>query len=130
LPLFFFDGVPVAGVEFPVGAFAGVAAGVAAGVVEAAGAFAGVAAGVAEGVPGSTRTAESSLEGFPVEDFSASSSFKSSVSRVARRFSHHSFSLATLPWISSRRFRNWTLTAISLADWKMNWPQLGARPLA
>lgn len=108
--------------------------------VDGAGALAGVPAGVegfagaAPSVPGSTRTASSSsLAGFPVDALSAdssSTSCRSSVSMVARRFSHHSFSSGVLLWMVSSFFRNWVFTAISFADWKMNWPQLDARPFA
>ena len=49
---------------------------------------------------------------------------------VARRLSHHSFSAGVLVWMASSFFRNCVFTAISFADWKMNWPQLGASPFA
>lgn len=114
MPFFFLldgvPGVPEAGVD-GAGALAGVPAGVEA------------SAGAAAGVPGSTRTASSSLAGFPVEVLSAASSStscSSSVSMVARRFSHHSFSAGVLLWMPSSVFRNCVFTAISFADWKMN----------
>lgn len=58
------------------------------------------------------------------------SSFMKSDWIVARRFSHHAFSDSVVSWISSRRLRTTVLAAISLADWKMVWPQLGERALA
>ncbi len=60
----------------------------------------------------------------------ASSSFIKSVLIDARRFSHQSFSACTCAWTSARRFRKTVFAAISLADWKIVWPQLGASALA
>lgn len=120
-PFFFLDG------ELDVEDGAG-EAGASAGASGSAG-----TSGAAGALPASTRTVSSSLADFPAEAFSAdssSSSCMSSVSIVARRFSHHSFSSAVLSCISPSFFRNCVFTAISFADWKMNWPQLGARPLA
>jgi hypothetical protein len=45
-------------------------------------------------------------------------------------FSHHSFSEAVFDVISPRRSRRCVFCAISEADWKMVWPQLGAKALA
>jgi len=87
--------------------------------------------GVPDGVLASTSTASSSLgalvAGFPA---SWSSSFMNSDWMVARLLSHHFFSSSALDWISSRRFRRMKLALISLADWKMIWPQLGVSAFA
>jgi hypothetical protein len=48
----------------------------------------------------------------------------------ARRLVHHCDSLGALARTSSRRSRMWLFWAISEADWKMVWPQLGANALA
>lgn len=46
------------------------------------------------------------------------------------RLAHHSFSASVWFVMSSRRLRSIVLAAISLADWKIVWPQLGASALA
>lgn len=61
---------------------------------------------------------------------SSSSSLRKSFWIDARRLSHHSFSAAAWDWISSSLLRRTAFDAISLADWKIVWPQLGARALA
>jgi hypothetical protein len=61
---------------------------------------------------------------------SPSSSFKNSCLIESLLFSHHSFSDSVCPWISSRRFRKMVFAAISLADWKIDWPQLLERAFA
>ena len=85
--------------------------------------------GVAEGVLVSTKTGSSSLATFALS-VSSSNSFMNSFLMVVRRFSHHSFSCSVCAWISSSRSRSVVLAAISFADWKMIWPQFGARALA
>ena len=94
---------------------------------------AGVAGGVAEGVFWSTNTGSSALATDGAWDTTLSppsSSLMNSFCICDRRFSHHCFSDSVWAWMSSRRFRSTVLAAISLADWKMVWPQLGARALA
>ena len=82
------------------------------------------------GVPASTRI-PSSLGAVACDlSTSLSSSFMKSEEMAARRFSHHSFSASVFAVISSSFFWNIVFAAISLAVWKMLWPQLGARPLA
>lgn len=108
----------------------------------------GVAAGVTAGVSCvSTSTGSSSLATLgtlvTLADLACSASSSAATATAAaltdsaaawttgpRRFSHHCFSWSTVSWISSRRSRRVVLAAISLADWKMIWPQLGARALA
>lgn len=61
---------------------------------------------------------------------SPSSSFMKSCWMVARRRSHHSRSASALPSMSSSFRRSAAFALISFADWKMVWPQPGARALA
>ncbi len=100
----------------------------------------GVAAGVAvvEGVSaGSTMTGSSSLAAlvWPFSDAPSSAGCcccwgMGSVLTSPRRLSHHSLSCSSCASISSRRSRRTLFAAISLADWKMIWPQPGRRALA
>jgi len=90
--------------------------------------------GVAEGVFCSTSTGSSSLAADGALETAglspASSSLMKSFWICARRFSHHCFSDSVCAWISSSRLRSIVLALISLADWKMVWPQPGASALA
>lgn len=82
------------------------------------------------GEPASTRIPSSLAGALGCDLASSSSSFMNSEEMALRRFSHHSFSESVLAWISSILVWNKVFAAISLAVWKMVWPQLGASPLA
>jgi len=88
------------------------------------------------GPPPSTMTASSSLPPFSpgVVGFATaappSSSFIKSDSILARLLSHQSLSTLACACTSSIRLRMMAWFIISLALWKILWPQLGAKALA
>ena len=84
----------------------------------------------------STKIASSSLLTLLVcvlpgtDNASDSISFRNSFLMESLLFSHHCFSDSVCAWISSNLFRKTVFAAISLADWKIDWPQLLERAFA